>query len=177
MKNKHLSCFFSLAAALVVGSSLAPAALARSRAATVHGSRGATFQRQIDRHPGSFTQTTSVTNAAGQTVSRSLAAHADPATGSLTASAATALADGRTASRSFDRQQTDTGRTTSARATGPNGKTAAYDSTTTRTDTGYTRQATATGPNGAAGSKQVTVSTQDGVTTRAVTKSSTPPQP
>lgn len=178
MKNKNLSRLPSLfAAALVVTGLLTPATgFARGRSTTVHGVRGGTYQRQINRTPGNFSQTTSVTNAAGQTASRSLAAQVDRAAGSLTASASTTLADGRTASRSFNTHRTDTGRTTAVTAADLNGRTASYNSTSAKTDTGYTRQVNATGPNGATGSKQVTVSTQSGVTTRTVTRESTPPQ-
>lgn len=143
-KNSFVS-LTSAAALLAVAFALPVDVQARSRSTTVQGARGGTFQRQVNHTPGNFS-----------------------------ASGSARLADGRSASRSFSSQKTDTGRTTSARATGPNGKTASYDSTRVRTDTGYTRQVNVAGPNGGTGSKQVDVSRQNGTVTRTVNAAHTP---
>lgn len=149
MKNKMPARFLATAAVALVALSLAPLeAQARGRATVVHGARGRTYERQVHRSPGSFSASESVT-----------------------------LRNGKTATRSINRQRTDTGSTTSASATGFNGRTRTYDSTTTRTDSGRVREATATGPNGGTVAKDVVVTNQDGVHTRSVTVTRTPPQP
>lgn len=143
-KNSFVS-LASATALLAVAFALPVDVLARGRSTTVHGARGGTFQRQVNHTPGN-----------------------------LSASGAARLADGRSASRSFATQRTETGRSTSGRVTGFNGKTGSYDSTRTRTDTGYTRQVNLAGPNGATGSKQVDVSRQNGTVTRTVSATHIP---
>lgn len=138
--------FAAPAAALLTLVVLAPAAHARGRSTVVHGGRGAVYQRHVNKVPGSFNASGSVTRP-----------------------------DGRTASRSIASQKTDTGRTTSARATGFNGKTAAYDSTRVRTENGFERQMNATGPNGATAAKHVSVAKEGDTVTRSVTRTTTPP--
>lgn len=136
-------------AASVVASLLAPAtAEARGRNVTVQGTRGGMYQRQISKTPGHYSTNRSAT-----------------------------LPDGRTASRSFDTQRTDTGRTTTARATSLQGQTATYDSSRTRTDTGYVRDVAITGPDGGNATKQVNVSKHGGTVTRTVSTSATPAHP
>lgn len=119
---------------------------ARGRTTVVHGSRGVVYQRHVEHVPGSVNASGSVTRP-----------------------------DGRTASRSFSTQKTDTGRVTSARATGFNGKTATYDASRMRTANGFERQVNATGPNGATASKHVSVAREGDTVTRTVTRTSTPP--
>lgn len=143
-KNSFVS-LTSATALLAVAFALPVDVLARGRSTTVYGARGGTFQRQVNHTPGNFS-----------------------------ASGSARLADGRSASRSFTTQRTDTGRTTGGRVTGFNGKTGTYDSTRTRTDTGYTRQVNVAGPNGGTGSKKVDVSRQNGTVTRTVAATHTP---
>jgi hypothetical protein len=147
MKNfLRIRSLSAAAVMLATGFALTPAAHASGRSIVVHGPQGGVYQRQINRTPGNFS-----------------------------ASGTATLPGGRTASRSFATQRTDTGRTTTAQATGFNGRSATCASTFTRTDNGYTRQATATGPAGGTASKQVTVTHVDGAVTRTVTTSATPP--
>jgi hypothetical protein len=84
------------------------------------------------------------------------------------------LPNGKTATRTLTTEKTDTGRTTTAQATGFNGKTATFNSTRTNTAEGYTRQVTATGSNGASLSKQIDVSRENGTVSRNVTETITP---
>jgi hypothetical protein len=119
---------------------------ARGFSATRTGRNGGVYTRQVSQTPGHFS-----------------------ASGSAT------LPNGKSASRSFASQATETGRTTSATATGFNGKTATCGSTSTQTETGHTRSAQAVGPNGGTASKEINVSKENGVTTRTVTTATTPP--
>lgn len=139
---------FGAAALLAFGLFAPLTAQGGSRSGTIAGRRGGVYHREVSHTPGR-----------------------------VTASGSATLPDGRTASRSFVSQQTDTGRTTSARATGFNGRTATYDSTRTRTDTGYARQVSATGANGGTATKEITVSHQNGKVTRTVTTTATPGHP
>jgi hypothetical protein len=147
MKNPTLNRFLAATAVafIALGSLLPVEAQARSRSTTITGARGTVYNRQVNKTPGKVSAAESVT-----------------------------LPNGQTASRSVNSQKTDTGRTTSAQATGLNGQTATYDSTRTKTDTGYNREATVTGPQGASATKQVDVTKQDGTITRTVTSTTTP---
>jgi hypothetical protein len=147
MKTSFLLRPSLLSAAAVAGAALMPlTASARGHRTTIIGPRG-TYQRQVGQTPGHYTSSRTVTNASGQT-----------------------------ATRRFDTQKTDTGRTTTAQATGFNGQSASYTSTRTRTDNGYTRQVNATGPAGGTATKQISVSRQDGTVTRTTSTSVTPPK-
>jgi hypothetical protein len=139
----------SAAAALAAAFALAPlAAQAGSGSRFIQGPRGGSHQGQFSRTPGNFS-----------------------------ASASTTLPGGQTAGRSVTSQKTDTGRTTSARATGFGGRTATYHSTRTDVENGFTRDVSASGPLGASVAKQVAVSKQDdGTVTRTVSTTATPPK-
>jgi hypothetical protein len=120
-------------------------ASAREHSTTVYGRRGGIYGRNVTHSPGY----TSVNESAQ-------------------------LPNGKTATRTLTTEKTDTGRTTTAQATGFNGKTATFNSTRTNTAEGYTRQVTATGSNGASLSKQIDVSRENGTVSRNVTETITP---
>ncbi len=150
MKNKILNRLLATTTlALITVVSLAPVeAHARGRSTTVNGSRGGTYNRQVNKSKGN-----------------------------VSASATATTPNGKTATSSLTSQKTETGRTTSAQATGFNGKTATYDSTRTKTENGYTREASAEGPNGGTVEKQVNVAKENGTVTRTVNTVKTPPTP
>lgn len=85
---------------------------ARGHSSSGSGPRGS-ISRRVERSGGNAVRSTTVTNAAGQTVSHSYNRTVDPTSGSVAVSASTTLPDGRTTSRNFARTRTDTGRTRS----------------------------------------------------------------
>jgi hypothetical protein len=177
MNNKmSFPSLATTALALIAFSLLSPvAAEARERSSQTTGPRGGTLDRDVDRTAGEVDKSATYTSPSGKVSTRNATRTTDRATGKVTGSATTTLANGKTASSSFTSVKTDTGRSTTAQATGFNGKTSTYDSTKTKTADGFTRVATATGPNGGTVTKDVDVSKQDGTVTRTATITKTPP--
>jgi hypothetical protein len=176
MNIHNSSKSFAMSALAVVALSLlAPSSPARERVSQATGPRGGTLDRDVEASAGNVEKSATYTSPAGKVSTRHASRQADRATGTVTGSAKTTLANGKSASSSYTSVKTDTGRTTTGQATGFNGKTATYNSTSTKTADGFTREATTTGPNGGSVTKDVDVTKQDGSVTRTVMVTKNPP--
>ena len=172
----RFSLLTTAAFALVAFGTLAPVdALARQHSGRFSGARDGTVDRQVTRTPDHVDKSTTYTSPTGKVSTRESTRVTDPATGNVTGSSHTTLADGKTASSTLTSDKTATGRTTTVDRTGFNGKTSTDVTTQTKTADGFTRDSTKTGPNGGTVEKDVTVTKQGDTTNRTVTTTKTPP--